>query len=276
MYDVGDAADSYAICEKGIAFISENLQTKRPDFQATSHVYYSPLDSFTAAITEQPCRIATGPDDYVGFHSNIRFSPDGSMVAFIEQPLSNEADRRIFMAHLTTLSAFDVHELILETPVSLPINSFEFGSTSESLFITNENCARVTLSHLTLKHNEKPTTLVQHGAVVAFHPLQHGSFDRLLVTSTSIVDSSLWQIIDTTRSTPPKVVSSATKHGSKYGLSHRMLSEFWYEGADDSCVHCVVIRPSNFDETKTYPWILMPHGGPVSAWTDAWSTRVSA
>jgi dipeptidyl aminopeptidase/acylaminoacyl peptidase len=70
-------------------------------------------------------------------------------------------------------------------------------------------------------------------------------------------------------------VSSLTKGGAKFGLSRNMVSEFWYEGADDVCVHSFVLRPSDFDENKKYPWVLMVHGGPVASWDDAWSTRVS-
>ena len=39
-------------------------------------------------------------------------------------------------------------------------------------------------------------------------------------------------------------------------------------------MQCFVIRPHDFDEKKKYPWVFMPHGGPVSSWTDSWSTRV--
>jgi dipeptidyl aminopeptidase/acylaminoacyl peptidase len=105
-------------------------------------------------------------------------------------------------------------------------------------------------------------------------PLVHGKWDRLLVTSSNFVDSSLYSIVNMNGGN--KTVSSLTKYGTKYGLDwDEMVEEFWYEGADGLNVQCWMIKPMGFDEKKKYPWIFLPHGGPVSAWTDAWSTRVS-
>lgn len=37
-----------------------------------------------------------------------------------------------------------------------------------------------------------------------------------------------------------------------------------------------MVRPADFDDSKTYPWILAPHGGPEGAWMDAWQPRAHA
>ena len=114
------------------------------------------------------------------------------------------------------------------------------------------------------------------GSTDAFHTLRHGEWDTLLISGTSYIDSSLWQILDVEGACVTKKVSSLTKDGAKFGLSPDMVTEMWYEGADELCVQCFVIRPHDFDEKKKYPWVFMPHGGPVSSWTDSWSTRVGS
>jgi dipeptidyl aminopeptidase/acylaminoacyl peptidase len=47
----------------------------------------------------------------------------------------------------------------------------------------------------------------------------------------------------------------------------------WFEGAMGTRVEGFLIRPPNFDATKKYPMLLLVHGGPQSAWTDAWGYR---
>jgi dipeptidyl aminopeptidase/acylaminoacyl peptidase len=38
-------------------------------------------------------------------------------------------------------------------------------------------------------------------------------------------------------------------------------------------IHGFIVKPPNFDRTKKYPMALLVHGGPQSAWLDAWSYR---
>src|SRR5581483_2542087 len=40
-----------------------------------------------------------------------------------------------------------------------------------------------------------------------------------------------------------------------------------------SMIHGFIVKPPNFDKSKKYPMILLIHGGPQSAWLDAWSYR---
>ncbi|OLN97989.1 Dipeptidyl-peptidase 5-like protein 2 [Colletotrichum chlorophyti] len=272
MYDVADPGDSFDISEKGIAFIAEDVDLA-PEFSGLSHVYYVPLRTFTAAPAAKPRAIVMGISETKAYYSNVRFSPDGSKIAFLHASYNNQVDVRLYMGHTSSFGAYDVYAMIFGKAPSLPPRGFEFAGSSDAIFLTTEDCGRVKLSHLELRHNAKATSLVVNGVVSAFYPLREGSHDKLLVTSNSIVDSSLWQIVDVSKRAAPKAVSSATKHGAKYGLSHSMVSEFWYEGADDAVVHSFIIKPTNFDDKKKYPWILLPHGGPEASWLDAWSTR---
>ena len=48
---------------------------------------------------------------------------------------------------------------------------------------------------------------------------------------------------------------------------------FWFEGAEKTQVEGILIRPPHFDASKKYPALLLIHGGPQGAWTDAWGYR---
>jgi dipeptidyl aminopeptidase/acylaminoacyl peptidase len=54
------------------------------------------------------------------------------------------------------------------------------------------------------------------------------------------------------------------------------LEPFWFSGAADTKVEGFIIRPPNFDPAKKYPVKFLMHGGPQTAWGDAWSYRWNA
>jgi dipeptidyl aminopeptidase/acylaminoacyl peptidase len=54
------------------------------------------------------------------------------------------------------------------------------------------------------------------------------------------------------------------------------LEPFWFTGAADTKVEGFILRPPNFDSAKKYPVKFLMHGGPQTAWGDAWSYRWNA
>ena len=51
------------------------------------------------------------------------------------------------------------------------------------------------------------------------------------------------------------------------------LENFWFEGAEGTKVQGFILRPPGFDPAKKYPVKFLMHGGPQTAWGDAWSFR---
>jgi dipeptidyl aminopeptidase/acylaminoacyl peptidase len=51
------------------------------------------------------------------------------------------------------------------------------------------------------------------------------------------------------------------------------LEPFWFQGAAGTKVEGFVVKPPNFDPGKKYPVKFLMHGGPQTAWGDAWSYR---
>ena len=56
-------------------------------------------------------------------------------------------------------------------------------------------------------------------------------------------------------------------------LSLDGLDAFFFDGAGGTKVEGFVVRPPNFDPAKKYPVKFLMHGGPQTAWGDAWSYR---
>lgn len=279
MYDVSAPGGNFDVSHKGAVFLARDLTRRKPDEGGISLPYFVGLDSFTLPPTSGPKRISlpSGLKSSVG--SNIRFSPDASNVAFLYPQPGDLYANRLYMASTSSLDAFDVFSLVTRSSEDQehdPPGAFEFAGSSDAVIIQSQKCGRTALYSLKLRDGAKPDVFFKEGSTAGFYPLEEGRWDKLLVSSSSFIDNSLWQVVGVEEAAVLRTVSSATKHGAKFGLSAKMVTEFWYEGAEDVCIHSFMLRPSDFDESKKYPWVLMPHGGPVSAWSDAWSTRVCA
>ncbi|GJN69705.1 hypothetical protein PLICBS_003755 [Purpureocillium lilacinum] len=301
MYDVAEPLSNFDISHRGVAFFARDLTRRRPDEGIVTLPFFVPVDSFTLPPVSKPKPIEMPPDVRPCIGGNMRFSPDGaSNVMFLYSQPGDLYANRLYLASTGSLAAFDVFALVTRTSGASsehggggdsdedhdPPGAFEFAGSADALVLESQKCGRTVLSTLKLQDGERPRFVFREGSVAGFHPLREGCWDKLLVSSSNFVDSSTWQVVDIsasfTRDSSSEaaaesgavhVISSATKNGAKFGISHDMVSEFWYEGAQGVCLHSFMLRPADFDETKKYPWVLMPHGGPVSAWSDAWNTR---
>ncbi|HXO06089.1 MAG TPA: S9 family peptidase, partial [Candidatus Sulfotelmatobacter sp.] len=83
---------------------------------------------------------------------------------------------------------------------------------------------------------------------------------------------------------PAEIFAANSDGGNVRQLTHQnagLLSQldlpkpemYWFEGAEKTQVEGIVVRPPHFDASKKYPALLLIHGGPQGAWTDAWGYR---
>jgi dipeptidyl aminopeptidase/acylaminoacyl peptidase len=52
-----------------------------------------------------------------------------------------------------------------------------------------------------------------------------------------------------------------------------MTRDFYWTGADGAKIEGHLVTPPDFDPAKKYPALVLIHGGPQGAWSDAWSYR---
>lgn len=285
---LANASDSFDLAEHGVVFTAQDPDNRNAIDRDITNVYYVALDSWSGSEDPAaPRLIPVYRDKSKGVYSNPRFSPDGKMLAFLKNSMERFQDTRLFLAKLDvgegyggaeelTKSAMDVLTTVTGTDWDLVPGQFEFAKDGHSVFIKVQDCGRVALYQLKLQPNATPELIFKDGSVSDFWPLSSSNSDELLVTSTSFVENSLYQIVDVTGNNGVKVVSSASQNGTKLGLSPTQVSEIYFEGGGDYCVHAWVIRPRHVDGQKKYPLCLFVHGGPASATNDAWSTRVGA
>ncbi|EPE02398.1 oligopeptidase family protein [Ophiostoma piceae UAMH 11346] len=306
MYEPSDPASAYDIGAQGLVFVARAPVLTDPALACCTDVYYVPLDSFTGPtaykptkirITASPSSAAPSTSDITGECSNPRFSPDGTMIAFLRSPLACPADMRLHMGHIVSGAAYDVVSTIVGPSAALPSpDAFEFAAAGGTVLVDAHDCGRRSLFVLDIKQGARARCFsAKQGSLVDFHVIKkNGPADRLssysvLLTGSSFVESSYYHMIDLDEDAvyEPRVVSTATKDGSKYGLCYEeQVAEMYFEGAGEYCVQAWVVRPrtsrgtgsdeTDATDTAKKPIALFIHGGPESAFNDEWHARWNA
>lgn len=123
------------------------------------------------------------------------------------------------------------------------------------------------------KVGKTPEPLVVEGCILDIYPFRNSKSQcRILVNRSSFVDSSIYSVVDPSTGSE-EIFSCLINSASEFGIYQSQVSEIWSKGGGDYKVHAFVIKPSTFNDKKTYPVAFVLHGGPASAILDAWSTR---
>lgn len=277
MYGSGSSTTNFDIGPSGIAVVARDLSSHNPQETMVSIQLYVPLESFTSPPTKTPQQIQVPSSQGKGFASNIRLSPDGAVISYLFTELGDLYNNHIHFAPTNSLTVTKTlgGQTHYKKTGREPPAGFEFAGSSTALIVQSERHGRTELDYVHVFNESLSRTFYRGGIVSAFHPLREGKWDELVVSSSTLIASSAWELIGVPE---PRVTSlgvTMRNNGKKFGLHAGMVREFWYAGADGRSVHAFMVVPSDFDERRVYPVVVRPHGGPVSSWTDSWMVAVS-
>ncbi|KAK2628346.1 hypothetical protein QTJ16_002992 [Diplocarpon rosae] len=265
----------FDISKNGIVFVAKD--PKLNDATTTkTNLYYIPLRTFSEARAPSPQLVKTG--NLKGYSGSPVFSPNAKSVAFTRmksQQYESDKPRLLLLPDITDLS--NVQEFY-ETPDGegrwdLKPEGITWSEDGEELYVTAEENGRGKLFKIPaspLRARDLPVAITRDGAVSSVELLPH---NQLFVNSSSLVDNSIWSILNPAKPSERSIISSSFKGGKSFGISQAQIDEFWYVGAEDQHIHAWLIKPSNFDPKKKYPLAYLIHGGPQGAWNESWSTR---
>jgi len=268
----------FDIGPRGLAFVSRD-PASNPALYTRSDVYFVPLKTFTETEPQTP-RLVPAPRALEGYAASPVFSPDGRRLVFTKmrsRQYESDKPRLLLTAdieHLTTDAVEFYATTDGEGGWDARPEGVVWSADAAELYVTAEKSGRGMLWKLPSDPAAAataglPQCLVSEGTVGEARPL--GS-DKLLLSGSSLVDNSIYSILDPA-SKQLDVVSSNSKGGRTFGLSRSQCDEIWFQGAGDYQVHALVFKPSGFDASKRYPLAFLIHGGPQGAWLDSWSTR---
>ncbi|OTA69136.1 alpha/beta-hydrolase [Hypoxylon sp. EC38] len=252
----------YDISQSGITLVATDPNS---GLRYHEDVYYIPLDSFATTNVNKPIKINTQNEGLERYFEYPRFSPDGSRIAYtITEPTA-----AIYVHRLGSPNDIIVSNITKNEPLHFP-NKLTFSPNGRAIYFTAQDTGRVGLYKVVIEPDASPKTIFRDGAVLGFYPLGEDDDGKLLVSSSSLVEPSLYQIVDADGNHEPTVLSSLTNNGAKIGLSREQVSELYFQGAGDYRVHAWMVKPRDFDESRKYPLAILIHGGPWAAWTDIW------
>ncbi|KAM0286965.1 hypothetical protein ACHAQH_000649 [Verticillium albo-atrum] len=270
----GGTAD-FDISRSGLVFVSRDPELS-PAIYTKTNLYYIPLKTFTEEKPAPPQEVKTGHLE--GYAAAPAFSRDGKQVAFTKmksKQYESDKPRLMLIPDITDLAGVQEFYVTKDQVGGWDVRPewITWGKDDEELYVAAEKHGRVRLWKLHSspeKAVHEPESIFEKGSIIEARLLPGNG--KLLVSSNSQIESSLFSVLDPS-SKKLDYVSSSSKHGKTFGLSEKQLENFWFKGAEGYDVQALVVKPSDFDETKKYPLAFLIHGGPQGAWNDNWSTR---
>ena len=274
------STDHFDVSSTGIAFVAKD-PSLNPATNTKANFYYVPVKSFKSAPKSLPQIVEV--EGLEGACTSPIFSPDGRAAAFLQMKQNgyeSDKNRVIVIPDISKLSSA-TEALNVDNGKGLwdrSPHALLWSNSGRILYIQAEEQGRGLLFKLeipatVLQMTKLPEKVTSSGYISNIYPLADDS-DCLLISSSTLVDNSLYTIFDPENPPDVRVVSSNSRQGTSFGLSTDQVSEIYFPGATGAYdVHAWVVKPSSFDHNKKYPLAYVIHGGPQGAWGDQWSTR---
>ena len=250
--------DDYAVSPDGREVCFARNDDPTPAISTNAELYVVPVAGGGAR------KVSGSP----GYDGAPQYSPDGTRIAFRAQMRAGyEADRWRLMVHdrrtgatRNLTEAFDRH-----------VDSFAWSPDSKTLYFTAEDAGR------------SPVYAVPAagGAVkelvggATFGDVQAAADGRTLVVTRAAFTHppEIYRVgVDGSGAAPLTRVNDSLLAG--FGL--RPAESVTYTGAAGKTVQAWIVKPPDFDAARTYPLLVLIHGGPQGAWTDSWTYRWNA
>lgn len=193
------------------------------------------------------------------------FSPDGkSLVVRAQRRPGFEADRWYLDVHDRSSNA---KHTLFETP-DLSVDEFRFSPDGSTIWFTAGKDGAENL-YVIPAAGGVPRLVVQGGTVGGFQPAKDFT---VFVKSTLVAPPELFRV--GTDGTTRQLTDENAGWLGRVDLPKP--ASLTVTGAGGTRVQYWLLKPPQFDASKTYPVVFLIHGGPQSDWADGWSNRWNA
>lgn len=258
------APDGYAISPDGAEVCYTSNRSKGSAGQSAA-AWTTNNDLYTVSATGgEPLNITA---DNPGSDASPQYSPNGRYIAYTSQA------RNGYESDLFRLRAYDreTGKIIELTPgFDQWVSEFTWGPDSDTLYFTASDHAREPVFKTSVSAPKVEKVL-------------DGENDGLTVSP-----DGQWLLLTRSSQTQPAAIYRVDlSDGKATQLTHEndaLLAEIDMNPAESVTTHGaggteiqnLMVKPPGFDAHKKYPGLLLVHGGPQSAWEDAWSYRWNA
>jgi dipeptidyl aminopeptidase/acylaminoacyl peptidase len=193
------------------------------------------------------------------------YSPDGKWLAYRAQSIpGHEADR--WQLYLYERASGKTRSLTWEFEDS--VEHFAWSPDSKAIYFHSQERGKVPIYKVSINGNDVSKVLDTH------------TNGHVLVSSDGTT-----LVFEHQRSTRPVELCSVGSDGKNLKQITHINDELFaeldipapesieYKGAGETKIQAWLYKPPAFDEKKKYPFVLLIHGGPQSAWLSSWSYR---
>src|SRR5579871_912305 len=210
----------------------------------------------------EPKRITTNP----GFDGHPAYSPDGRWIAYHSQKTSEyESDRwRLMLYDRARGGSTEVAESFDRS-----VDEILWARDSKNIFFTAENEVYQPVYEVAAAPGSAPREILKDSFNQAISISADGATLAFARSSLVAPDEVF------TAHSDGSAVQQLSQHNAARlaSLDLNAPEPFWFEGAEGARIEGMLIRPPHFDPAKKYPLLLLIHGGPQGAWSDAWGYR---
>ena len=248
--DIAFSPDSKEICFTAVTDKMEAISTNG--------------DLFLVPVSggAEPKRITTNP----GFDGHPSYSPDGRTIAYRAQFRAGyEADKwRLMLYDRQTGKHTNVNE-----GFDRSVEGMVWTPDSKTIYFLAEDRGHKPVFSLAATPGAEPRVILKD------------TFNSDLTLSR---DGRMLVFTQSSLTTPAEAfaanadgsgVRQLTRHNAEKlaALDLNPAEHFWFDGAEGTRVHAMLVRPPGFDPARKYPLVLIAHGGPQTQWSDAWGYR---
>ena len=210
----------------------------------------------------EPKRITTNP----GFDGHPSYSPDGRTIAYRAQFRAGyEADKwRLMLYERQTGKHTNVNE-----GFDRSVEGMVWSPDSKTIYFLAEDRGHKPVFSVAATPGAEPRVILKD------------TFNSDLTLSR---DGRTLVFTQSSLTTPAEAfaanadgsgVRQLTRHNAEKlaALDLNPAEHFWFDGAEGTRVHAMLVRPPGFDPARKYPLVLIAHGGPQTQWSDTWGYR---
>jgi len=258
------APDGYAISPDGTEVCYTSNRSKGSAGQSAA-AWTTNNDLYTVgAQGGEPLNITS---DNPGSDASPQYSPNGRYIAYTSQA------RNGYESDLFRLRVYDrdaAKTIDLTPGFDQWVSGFAWAPDSNTIYFTASDHARQPVFKTSISSPKVEKVL-------------EGMNDDL-----SVSPDGMWLFLTRTSLTQPAgIYRVAISGGTPMLLTHEndaLLADLDMNPAEFVTTHgalgaeiqSLMLKPPGFDPAKKYPGLLLVHGGPQSAWEDAWSYRWNA
>lgn len=205
-----------------------------------------------------------------GYDASPVFTADGRYIIYRSQTIAGfEADRWRLMRYDRNNGTITE----ITKGFDLQVEEFVISNDSQNVYFTAGDRGRMPLFAVPV-NGGTPRKLLANGFISNLK-ITPNDQQFVFVYSFSSVPPEIVKVGKDINPKEPNLIEPLTKLNrqfiAQFGL--RPPDETEWQGASKDRIHGFLYKPTNFDESKKYPLLVIIHGGPQSAFYNSWGYR---